>query len=107
MSDICIVAAVYNKLGGIERYNVELADALVKQGHPVSLVATAVDYPTNNLAHVTIVRTKWIFPSLTFLANAVKVSFIYRRFKKEHPDGLFIADGLPSFFCDFMIAQSV
>jgi glycosyltransferase involved in cell wall biosynthesis len=105
--DICIAVGVYDKLGGVSRYNVELTGALAKAGHRVSIVATVVGYQTENLERVIPVRTNFFLPALNFFASAVKVARIYRRFKKEHPEGLFITDGLPSFASDFMIAQSV
>lgn len=105
--DICIATDVYNKLGGIERYNVELIDALAKAGHRITLIATKVDYKTDNIAHIIPVRTNLFFPAFNFWGNAVKMSFAYRRFKREYPHGLFISSGLPSFFCDVVIAQSV
>ncbi|HVN26443.1 MAG TPA: glycosyltransferase family 4 protein [Candidatus Paceibacterota bacterium] len=105
--DVCIAAGTYDKLGGIERYSVELAQALVAAGHRVSIVASSVGYPTDNLERVIPIRTDWRVPALTHLAKAAKASRIYRAFKREHPDGLFISNGLYSFNTDFMIAQSV
>lgn len=105
--DICIATDVYNKLGGIERYNVELADALSKAGHRVTLLASKVDYRTDNLVRAVTMRTYIGIPALRFFWISVKTSFAYHRFKKEHPDGIFISSGLPSFFCDMAIAQSV
>lgn len=105
--DICIAAGPYNKLGGIERYSVELAGALVRDGHRVSIVATSVGYPTENLEKVIPIKVNWGFPALTHIGYAITTSRIYHRFKKEHPDGLFIANGLYCFETDFMIAQSV
>lgn len=105
--DIYIAVGPYNKLGGIERYNVELVKALVDAGHRVSIIATEVGYPTENLESVYILRPVRIFPSLRFLTDAIRVGRLYFKFKKEHPKGLFISNGLPSLFSDICIAQSV
>jgi UDP-glucose:(heptosyl)LPS alpha-1,3-glucosyltransferase len=105
--DICIAVGPYNKLGGIERYNVELVGALKKDGHRISIIATEIGYPTENIDEVIITRINLFFPALNFFANAVKNSWYYFKFKKRHPEGLFISNGLPSFFSDFLIAQSV
>lgn len=105
--DICIAAGAYNKMGGIERYNVELVHALAQEGHRIHLIVTQVGYDTSNVDEVTWIRIDLFFRPLTTLVRAVKSSILYFKFKREHPNGIFISDGLPSFFADIVIAQSV
>ena len=105
--DICIAAGAWNKTGGIERYNVELASALIKKGHRVFAVITSDNGHTNFLSGIFRIKTSFIFPAVNFFVNAIKGLFLYRHFKRSHPGGIFISDGFPALGCDVVIAQSV
>jgi len=105
--DICIVTDSYHKKGGIERYNVELADHLVKSGYRVSVVARNVDYPTANLFRIMRVESSASYAPLRMIMSGIAASKQARDFKKEFPGAIIIASGLFCAFSDVYIAHSV